>query len=188
MPDGKKVVVALPEDLKTVRQKYGDSDEVQVEVVVHGSSEHANYLRQTRDHHESRREELRHRHGKAFEEWQDVLHHLNSATQDLERLSHQTSGLSGNFGKFGYNAELRTYDDESHGGASSRSSVSDMDDLGGPRPAETIKLFKRPVVKQWFHRGLLWRASEQTEIMAIELFFDLIYGQLFKDPIERFHI
>lgn len=40
-----------------------------------------------------------------------------------------------------------------------------------------IKLFKRPVIRQWFHQGLLWRASTQTEVMAVELFFDLLYGK-----------
>jgi len=41
-----------------------------------------------------------------------------------------------------------------------------------------MKLFQRPVVKQYFHRGLLWRASEETEVMSFELFFDLLYGML----------
>ncbi|KAK4214438.1 bacterial low temperature requirement A protein-domain-containing protein [Rhypophila decipiens] len=38
-----------------------------------------------------------------------------------------------------------------------------------------MKLFQRPVVKQYFHRGLLWRASEETAVMSFELFFDLLY-------------
>jgi hypothetical protein len=52
-----------------------------------------------------------------------------------------------------------------------------------PRPGKTVKLFKRPVIKQWIHRGLLWRASEHTQIMAVELFFDLLYGAA--DPLRR---
>ncbi|KAJ6442007.1 low temperature requirement A protein(LtrA) [Purpureocillium lavendulum] len=173
LPDGKKVVVSLPEDLDALRRKYSNSDELQTELVIHGSAEHANYLRQSREHHERRKEALRHRHGPAFDEWENVNEQLNSVTAELDRLSNQASGLGGNFGKFGFDADLRTYDSEhTDGPGSSTASISDQ---GEPRPAETIKLFKKPVVKQWFHRGLLWRASEQTEVMAIELFFDLLY-------------
>ena len=72
-------------------------------------------------------------------------------------------------------------DDPSPGADSSNMSMSDTLSVGSDgsqvRLGETIKLFKKPVVKQWFHKGLLWRASEHTEIMAIELFFDLLYGK-----------
>ena len=53
----------------------------------------------------------------------------------------------------------------------------DYADVGGGG-TDTMKLFQRPVVKQYFHRGLLWRASEETEVMSFELFFDLLYGML----------
>lgn len=40
---------------------------------------------------------------------------------------------------------------------------------------ETIKLWRRPVVRQYFHKGLIWRASETAEVSAMELFVDLIF-------------
>ncbi|KAM7208436.1 bacterial low temperature requirement A domain containing protein [Naviculisporaceae sp. PSN 640] len=52
---------------------------------------------------------------------------------------------------------------------------SDGDDYEDDGGYYTMKLFQRPVVKQYFHRGLLWRASEETEVMSFELFFDLLY-------------
>lgn len=181
LPDGKKVIASLPEDLEDLRRKYGDQHGVQIEIVVHGSPEHSQYLTQTRDHHEKRRSQLREKHGPAFDEWEDVHYQLNHVNSELERLNTNTTSLNANFNKFGYGAYLRAYDDEAGEGevaASSASSMSDTLSVSSGRSVrlgETTKLFKKPVVKQWFHQGLLWRASEHTEIQAIELFFDLLY-------------
>ncbi|KAM0440732.1 hypothetical protein ACHAPT_000033 [Fusarium lateritium] len=179
LPNGKEVIVSLPEDFDNLRKKYGSQDEIQVEVVLHGSAEHSNYLRETRDHHEGRRAKLRERHGPAFDEWEHVQNQLDTVNTELDRLSTNTNGLSANFNKFGYGAELRTYDDDENVVDSSAASMSDALSIASSwsqaRLGETTKLFKKPVVKQWFHKGLLWRASENTEIMAIELFFDLLY-------------
>lgn len=67
LPDGKKIVVTLLEDLEDVCRKYPRDGDIQVEVVVHGSVEHGLYLGQSRDHHEERRQLLREQHGPAFE-------------------------------------------------------------------------------------------------------------------------
>lgn len=183
LPNGKKVIATLPEDLEDLRRKYSNQDEMQVEIVIHGSPQHSSYLRETREHHERRRNRLREQHGPAFAEWEDVQNQLNSVNTELERMSTNSAGLNANFNKFGYGAELRTYDDDDEPEAPASSGASMSDTLSvasswsGTRLGETTKLFKRPVVKQWFHQGLLWRASEQAEIQAIELFFDLLYGK-----------
>ncbi|KAL7944349.1 bacterial low temperature requirement A domain-containing protein [Trichoderma barbatum] len=178
LPNGRKIIVTLPEDLEDIRRRNRKDDDTQVEVVIHGSIEHSQYLRQSRDHHEERRQLLRDQHGPAFEEWEDIQNQLSSVTTELERLENQASGLYGNFSKFGYDAAVRTYNDEDPPIASSHTSISEKSRgqrEDGDRHGETTKLFKRPVIRQWFHQGLLWRASEQTEIMAIELFLDLVY-------------
>lgn len=183
LPSGKKVITTLPEDLEDLRRKYSNQDEMQVEIVIHGSPEHSSYLRETREHHERRRTKLREEHGPAFAEWEDVQNRLNSVNSELERLSTNSAGLNANFNKFGYHADVRTYDGDEEAETAPASSAASMSDTlsvassrSGARLGETTKLFKRPVVKQWFHQGLLWRASEQAEIQAIELFFDLLYG------------
>jgi low temperature requirement protein LtrA len=33
----------------------------------------------------------------------------------------------------------------------------------------------KPTVRQYFHKGLLWRASGSTEVASFELFLDLLY-------------
>ncbi|KAH7321109.1 bacterial low temperature requirement A protein-domain-containing protein [Stachybotrys elegans] len=179
LPDGKKVIVTVPDDLEKIRQKYANQNEIQVEVVVHGSHEHRSHLERSRDHHQSRKAELRERHGPAFDEWEDLHKQLDSVTAELERLQDLTAGLNASFNKFGYDAKLRTYDEDGSKTPTLQDTMSDAasSETGGSmvRLGQTTKLFKKPVIKQWFHRGLLWRASEHTEIMAVELFFDLLY-------------
>src|SRR5687768_15611573 len=113
LPDGRKIVVALPEDAETIRQRYAALPDMQVEVVLHGSEEHHSYLRHSKDHHEKRRQTLRETHGPAFDEWESVQTQLDLVTAQLDKLVDQTSSLSANFGKFGYAAHLRTYDEDS---------------------------------------------------------------------------
>ncbi|KAM7206286.1 Bacterial low temperature requirement A protein (LtrA) domain containing protein [Rhypophila sp. PSN 637] len=260
LPDGRKVLVCLPEEAEPLRRKHSDSaaapekeggegegGAAQVEVVIHGSAEHRRFLYLTKAHHENRVSELRERlkvhHEEAeggvhvLDEWEGLKRVIGEIRGHLERVDSSSGGsgksvgaaLKTNFGKFGYDAQLRTYgedeeEEEEEGweddaptpgagtiigisgkskekGLSRRSSFTfggsgngsgggngkgngtgssgddgcdDDDDFGGDEHY-TMKLFQRPVVKQYFHRGLLWRASEETEVMSFELFFDLLY-------------
>lgn len=38
-----------------------------------------------------------------------------------------------------------------------------------------LKLFKVPTLRQYFHKGILWRASGSEEVQSFELFVDLLY-------------
>jgi low temperature requirement protein LtrA len=40
---------------------------------------------------------------------------------------------------------------------------------------EFMKFYRNPVIRQYRHKGLLWRASETAEVSSYELFFDLLY-------------
>lgn len=77
--------------------------------------------------------------------------------------------LEGHFGRFGYDAKIRSYDGDSSSG------TDDASSLGGGDEAEPLKLFKVPVVRQYFHKGILWRASTSEEVRSFELFVDLLY-------------
>jgi hypothetical protein len=80
-------------------------------------------------------------------------------------------------------AHLRTYDDTSSPLASSASSLSGVHDPdhekkdweAEKRNGRIMKLYKKPTVRQYFHKGLLWRASGSTEVQSFELFIDLLY-------------
>ena len=182
LPNGTRVIVASADSLHSVRQQYRECDEP-VEVVVRGSVEHADYLKQSHKHHESRRAQLKERHGAAFDEWEDVQQQINSVTSELSRMSTQSSGLHVNYNKFGYSSGVRTYDDEGEGdnGVESKhpngSAGAAHESKGGHHEKTTIKLAQRPALRQWFYQNVIWRATEQTEVMAVELFLDLIYGQ-----------
>lgn len=43
------------------------------------------------------------------------------------------------------------------------------------RHHEGIKFFKRPVIRQYFHKGLLWRSAQSGQVGTFELFADLLY-------------
>ena len=43
------------------------------------------------------------------------------------------------------------------------------------RKGQALVLFKKPVIRQYWHKGLLWRASEVEEVASFELFVDLLY-------------
>ncbi|CAK7223589.1 hypothetical protein SCUCBS95973_005230 [Sporothrix curviconia] len=229
MPDGRRVLVALPEDAAALRDKYAgvmrEADEhnshggegaPQVEVVVHGSPEHKRFLEESQAHHRSLREALKAKYGAdILDEWDRVTADFNHVSTELEQLADHSASLGHNFSKFGYSATLRTFGDDEHGGghgghgsgagstSSSRhasransiasSAEEDDDDTGSggengddggksgvpvwhnQGSGQIMQLFKRPVVKQYFHRGLLWRASEETSVQSFELFFDLLY-------------
>ena len=103
---------------------------------------------------------------------------------------------------------VRTYGDEEggEGGGTASSAASVAYSVGVGEAGEAMKLFKWPVVRQYFHRGLLWyvrrslaggsclcagwltgfnrRSAEQTEVMSFELFLDLLYGGCSGVPVQ----
>ncbi len=156
---------------------------------MHGSDEHQNYLRTSQSHHSARRDALRARFGAHFDEWERVAADLDGVSAQLARLADHSASLGHSFARFGYSAHLRTYGGDGSPPASAPSlsrTASESGDAGGGsetpvwedrRMGTTMQLFKRPVIKQYFHRGLLWRASEETTVLSFELFFDLLYGE-----------
>lgn len=168
LPDGRSVLVALPKDIDALRKRYVQAHDsnppIQVEVVVHGSDEHRHFLRLSRTHHETRRTQLRDQLGS------DVVDELEAARAQLDRLDAQlraieaaadesASRLNPNFSKFGFDAKLRTYADEEGDEGKNRevaSSAASSYSVGTGDAGEALRLFKRPVVRQYFHRGLLW--------------------------------
>jgi hypothetical protein len=43
------------------------------------------------------------------------------------------------------------------------------------RKSTTLKIYKKPVLRQYFHKGLLYRAQVAEEVASCELFVDLLY-------------
>ena len=43
------------------------------------------------------------------------------------------------------------------------------------RKGQALRFWVKPTIRQYWHRGLLWRASEVEEVASFELFVDLLY-------------
>ena len=151
-------------------------------------------LDELRTHHEQRRHALRVQHGPAYDEFEAVYRELDALAADLRQTTSRPIALDANFDRFGYSAHIRTrMPSEAAGGASGNGSghasgvatpnpqqALTGDDDGGAeererRRAETIKLWKPPVVRQYWHKGIIWRSSAQQEVAPFELFVDLLY-------------
>jgi low temperature requirement protein LtrA len=88
-------------------------------------------------------------------------------------LSEHAVQLDANFSKYGYSAHLRTHDSLD---SSDTSSSFDKDTWQAERKLGTfMHFYQKPIVRQYFHKGLLWRAKEAQEVASYELFIDLFY-------------
>ncbi|KAI9699276.1 MAG: hypothetical protein M1836_002886 [Candelina mexicana] len=181
-PDGRKVhVAASPEDADHVRRKMSEMQAQSTEdfdLYIHGSPEHLDTIREVHAHHERLREDLRQKHGEVYAEFENVRVELDALSHELHLLSDHGVSLDANFSKYGYSAHLRTRGGDDSPNNSIRtgpSSTQEHDWDAERRRGVRMKFWKRPIVRQYFHRGLLWRASETEEVASFELFVDLLY-------------
>lgn len=101
-----------------------------------------------------------------------VRNQLDILDSELHLLTDHAVSLDASFGRFGYSAHLRTLDSDTasmHG--SIAPSVQDQDE----HDHNAMRFFKRPRIRQYFHKGLVWRSSRSSEVAAFELFIDLVY-------------
>ncbi|KAK0959151.1 hypothetical protein LTR91_021001 [Friedmanniomyces endolithicus] len=183
-PDGKRIHVAQsPEEALRLRAKLARlHQEDEFDVYISGTPEHLAAIRQAKQHHEARRATLQTEHKDVYERFADVHAELDNLSRELERVTTHGVNLEAHFSRFGYDAHVKSYDDEespSHSGASTprsgvaggrRGSAEQESDYGS-----SLKLWKKPVVRQYFHKGILWRASRFEEVQSFELFVDLLY-------------
>lgn len=181
LPDGTSVHIALsPEEARTLRQRLQVIRENEpFDLVISGSPEHLEALRKAHDHSEARRQELREQYGDTYDQIERVREELDALSNELHMLTAHSVSLDANFSKYGYDAQLRTYDDPPE---SSRSSIMGHDESEESKDWEAermngrvFKLYRKPIVRQYFHRGLLWRASATAQVATFELFVDLLY-------------
>ena len=109
-----------------------------------------------------------------YDQFEHVKTELDILSAELNKLTSHGVSLDANFSKFGYSAHLRTKgeDEESaNDDESDNASIHKHQD----RAAHALKFWKRPVIKQYFHKGLLWRSPKASEVGSFELFADLLY-------------
>lgn len=135
-------------------------------------------IRELQAHHESRRLSIREKHSDIYNEFEHIKTELDAISTELNLLTDHHVTLDANFSKFGYSAHLRTIDVEDPSTLGSENSGFDelSEDWKMARQAGmNLKFWKRPVVRQYFHKGLLWRSKESGEVASFELFTDLLY-------------
>ncbi|KAF2836897.1 hypothetical protein M501DRAFT_978591 [Patellaria atrata CBS 101060] len=177
-PSGKKVHVASgPDDVENLRRKLSAIEkDVEFDLVVHGSPEHIEALRETHNHHENAKAALVEKHGDAVDEFERVIRDLDSLSNELHMVSDHAVQLDANFSKYGYSAHLRTKDSPNASSANSMFDVEEHHDWEAERnKGSSMTFWKKPIIRQYFHKGLLWRATEQLEVGSYELFVDLLY-------------
>ena len=181
-PSGKQIhVVHHPNEVELKRRELQkdpkDAFSDDYDIVVYGTPEHLSCVKDVRDHHLSRREQLREKHAELFEEFDDLHETLDHLSNELGRLTDHAVSLDASFSKFGYAAHIRTKDDVEASSLNSGSSENETpaEARHKDRSLEPIKFFKTPTVRQYMHKGLLWRSSRSGEVGSFELFTDLIY-------------
>jgi hypothetical protein len=178
--DGRRIHIAhTPEEhVKLQKELSQNQGSDQFDVVIAGSPEHLAVIRELHAHHSTRRDTLRDTHGEIFSEFEKVRDDLDHLSHELSQLTHHGVAMDANFSKFGYTARIRTKDDHS-GDATPMSSAADSTqnllDKQQSRIVDNVKFFKRPVIRQYFHKGLLWRSARSGEVGTFELFADLLY-------------
>ncbi|EME48450.1 hypothetical protein DOTSEDRAFT_161978 [Dothistroma septosporum NZE10] len=178
-PNGKRVhVAASPEEAATLRQRLAQihSDD-EFDIYISGTPEHLEALRAAQNHHEDARDKLRQEHPDFFDRFDKVHRELDSLALELDRVTTHGVSLDAHFNRFGYNAHVRSYEDDSPGQSGANTPGSSLSgstsyERGFARP---LKLFKAPTLRQYFHKGILWRASGSEEVQSFELFIDLLY-------------
>lgn len=174
-PNGTRIhVVDSPVEAENLRRRLPDitSSGEPLTVCISGSPEHISAVQESQTHHEARRTELQTQHGEVWDQFAKVTGELDALNRELGRVAEKGVSLEGHFGKFGYSAKIQSYDGDGH--RFSRSGASSPRE-GIDEEAPPLLLFKVPVVRQYFHKGILWRASTSEEVRSFELFVDLLY-------------
>ncbi|MCJ1321518.1 hypothetical protein MMC15_006863 [Xylographa vitiligo] len=172
-PDGRTVhVAASPAVADALRRQLSqETPNYECDLVIHGSPEHLDVIREIHAHNEEKRIALRLTHTDVYEEFEKVHAELDALSAELSALTDKDVALDANFSRYGYSAHIRTREVDS-----SATSVRSQQDREAERlRGESMKFWKKPVIRQYFHKGLIWRASETTEVASFELFVDLLY-------------
>lgn len=153
--------------------RWTDPQNELFDVILHGSHEHIKLVEALHAEHTTVHEQLKEKHAETFQLFETVRSQLDILDAELHLLSDHSVALDASFDRFGYSAHLRTLDS---------SETSSLHESHPPslsehkeRQADPIKFFRRPRIRQYFHKGLVWRSSHSSKVASFELFIDLVY-------------
>lgn len=165
--DGTRVYVANnPVEAEELRRAVCEHDS-DAEFVVHGSDEHLSALRHVHSCHQEQRAAFHKRHGEHFTELEKAIRDMDAIREELHGLEERVIELDAAAEKYGYDPHVRL----------SKPSISGVprDFEKERRNAKSMSFFTKPALRQYYHRGLLWRANKIHEAGPYELFVDLVY-------------
>lgn len=190
-PSGKHLhIVHHPNEVEPRRVQLAKDDtygKYDYEIVIYGTPEHLSAIQDVQNHHLSRRASLKEKNAELFAEFDEVHETPDHLSDELRVLTERAVALDANFDKFGYHAQLRTISDIESSNINSNSNSDQstkVDDSSGSSPAERrhkdrnvdpVRFWKTPTIRQYWHKGLLWRSARSGEVGTFELFTDLIY-------------
>ncbi|KAJ4501928.1 hypothetical protein HRR80_009524 [Exophiala dermatitidis] len=168
-------ICSSPEHMEKKRTELSRAKTVdEFDVVLQGSAEHLEAIRELHSYQEAKSRELKEQHGSVYADIEKVKAELDTLAAEIHQITAHAVSLDASFDRYGYSAHLRTKDDNSetasfHGGHTSAR------DKHEDRSTEALKLVRRPAIRQYFHKGLLWRSAKAGEVASFELFVDLVY-------------
>ncbi|MCJ1230263.1 hypothetical protein MMC12_006935 [Toensbergia leucococca] len=179
-PNGRKVhICTTPEEIEKLKHQLAIQEgHEDFDLYLHGSPEHLDTIREIHAHHEGRRKDLRQNHSDLYDTFEHIHNELNALNAELHTLSEHNIAFDANFSRYGYSARIRTRepDGPDSSASSTRSTSHEKRNWDAERQqGRTMTFYKRPVVRQYYHKGLLWRAAEIEEVASFELFVDLLY-------------
>lgn len=177
-PDGRRIHIASsPEEVLHLRETLSETQQDQrFDILLSGTPEHLEALREAQMHHETRLTEFQEQHGDVYRLFASTHADLDALSSELDRVTKHGVSLEAHFSKYGYDARIRTHDDDSGSNTPRSNSSTDKSQSEAERGfATTLKLFKYPTMRQYFHKGIIWRASGSEEVQSFELFVDLLY-------------
>lgn len=153
-------------------------NENEKEVLLHGSEEHIQALRDIHTHLDAERAALRNKHA-ACDELEIAILELHAISSEIRRIERSASELDAAvFGKYGYSTNIRTHGEPKSGVASGEiiPTPHTVEEWMAQRfSGDSMKFFRKPILRQYFHQGFIWRAADTQEVASYELFLDLIY-------------
>lgn len=181
-PDGRRIHIAqTPAEAEELKKSLSHESEDEITVCINGTDEHLEALRAIHAHHDEKRNELRQRQGEAFQQAEAVVLELEALSDELRHVTERSVQFDASFNKYGYSAHIRTHGDSPGDSsavsiASGKTGQQTLEDWHALKfQGQPMKPFRKPILRQYFHQKLLWRAQAQEEVASYELFLDLIY-------------
>ena len=169
--DGRRVYIASnPVEADELRHTLSKHD-LNAELVLHGSDEHLTALREIHSFHLGRHAAFQEQHGEHFTELERAIRDMDAVQEQLHALEKRVVQLDAAAEKYGYDSHVRLHEPGEHHPASGQSRNVEQE----RRNAKSMSFYNKPVLRQYYHKGLLWRANEIHQAGSYELFVDLVY-------------